>query len=1663
MKFYSAVALCLLCCVVFVSGLSPAGAQFALFNDTVKTEPLMKIKVDVVHKDSIDCENYTWRILAALDPIAQGTAVQDGDNILFMPGVGCRNDTIDIRYGVACDGVELFAALTVIVSEYCLPVNLIDPSTSCTYDVPSNIDFEVALKYIADNQDWALDGFSIPLVGDLDGDGKPEIVALGLANYDGGAGLDAYGRYIMIFNGQTGKRILQHNIGDDMRLRSPPRHNSPSRLAIADMNRNGRGEIVVATTMGNVICLELDRASTGADVLTEKWRNTFKPVPSSGLGNDFFSAPLPYIADIDADGIAEVIVYNKIFNGVTGTLRCELETLAAFAQPASQSAVKDIIDKKYAYVGRQPLTPNGDQFTPCIAVADIDGDGMLDIVAGSKVYRMKRAAGGALAYDIIAGPSSVAVKTDANYGTSTNVFLADGFTCVADIDMDGSQDVIVINMVKVSGDNHTYILYVWDPLKNPAACKAAMLLYEDGWEGYISYPFFGDINGKRDSKDGLKMMPELCFLTGRIFTKGGHSSTPVKPHPLSTGTDNKTHFTADSKGYISNPVFNSNLNPAWTEVSGFVFALTWHADAATPIEERLKMSWALEVLDRSQMTGISMFDFDGDGAMDLCYKDENSVRVISPSKRNYIPISVGPGAGSPVRFQQDNVYSYTGYEAPVVADLNMDGSADIVTMSRNDGKNQWRSRGYIFVWEHKPGSDKWAPCPPVWNQAIYNPRLVNGDLTVPPFPQPWNTVYVNANGDTILPYGGQWIQQPAVREGELYKPAGSMPDAMLTNMTVAVAGSETVIKLTVKNAGSASINSATPVTFYHAGVRNSGGYTLDDPRTVRIQTAEIGEDIFPNTTAVRTFRIPQKLNNTLIIARVSDNGNKTVFPAKGFDDCHPANNSIDASDCISLPYSITPLPSTEFCPFGDTATIVVASGIPTPHRRAYRWYRNGRIVAGAADSILKITRPGVYKCHVSEDICRFFTPEVRMTKGVSVLNPDYVATMTTEPVEFRALSNDVIPPACVVAPVIVDAPARGQARMQRDSIVYVPNAGFAGIDSMTYAPCASPQAPSGKVVVAVLKPAAAEYFACPAALATLKMIPIQGVEYSWYDRATGGSPLASRVDSIVVAKTADPVQSFWVEAHIGGNVASRVRIELKLSSDCGLSPSTCSAHGTLLFREDFGGNGASAHDPARLASSHGTTACTYDPNLAAPDSYRLTKEMPAGFNGWLHYGDNTSPANLGAGYLMAVGASPAPTLFYTAVVNDLCANMRLHFSVRAGNLRNGSKPAAIPADPMLKFVIQDEMTGAILAEFFTGALPAERQAGVWRLYGFEFVAAHADIRLSVFNAAKTNSALVLDDIELRFCAPPATVSQPAADISETCDRGLVTLAGSYSDDGTFGAGLVGRWEHNATDDLHNPLAWMPVAGSEVASPGNRIDVVHSFYADSGSAGHYRLAVANAAAMPNGKCRAVSRIIRLDMSDRYVPPDIRLIVRLSPTLRVELSSCLDSLDFNYTVEWTPRTYGAALVQGTERSTGEIDLSAWHAHSFATFTYDIASTACGTQRAKAFVSAAAEHDHTMEVEICRTPRLNHRVNLNRITGIASATGQWDWTNIAGAVFDAAITEVAAGRYAGAKFFDADAAFAAATDPSYIYAGNPNKKKFEFEYRDGGIRQRVVLIVE
>jgi hypothetical protein len=155
--------------------------------------------------------------------------------------------------------------------KYDHPQNIKD-DVSCMTDMPP-VKFAVTQKIY--NNKVKVDGFSIPLVGDLNGDGKPEITGLGVIRHTGQdvTELDAAGKSIVIYDGQTGDVILNFELNtlgpnkfkdnygygteNGFQLRWEPRHNSYCHLAIADLDCDGIGEIVVAETgSGKVYALK---------------------------------------------------------------------------------------------------------------------------------------------------------------------------------------------------------------------------------------------------------------------------------------------------------------------------------------------------------------------------------------------------------------------------------------------------------------------------------------------------------------------------------------------------------------------------------------------------------------------------------------------------------------------------------------------------------------------------------------------------------------------------------------------------------------------------------------------------------------------------------------------------------------------------------------------------------------------------------------------------------------------------------------------------------------------------------------------------------------------------------------------------------------------------------------------------------------------------------------------------------------------------------------------------------------------------------------------------------------------------------------------------------------------------------------------------------------
>jgi hypothetical protein len=138
--------------------------------------------------------------------------------------------------------------------------------------------------------------------------------------------------------------------------------------------------------------------------------------------------------------------------------------------------------------------------------------------------------------------------------------------------------------------------------------------------------------------------------------------------------------------------------------------------------------WSQPSQDRSSnVTGSSVFDFDGDGAAEVVYADECYLRVYEGATGRVV-YSAARSSG-------------TTYENPIVVDVDGDFHTEIVS-SLNDYASTAcptadplrpetpyaRGHGVVVL---RDELDRWAASRPVWNQHAYSVTHVRDDGTIP--------------------------------------------------------------------------------------------------------------------------------------------------------------------------------------------------------------------------------------------------------------------------------------------------------------------------------------------------------------------------------------------------------------------------------------------------------------------------------------------------------------------------------------------------------------------------------------------------------------------------------------------------------------------------------------------------------------------------------------------------------------------------------------------------------------------------------------------------------------------------------------------------------------------------------------------------------------------
>ncbi|MBX3273944.1 MAG: VCBS repeat-containing protein [Sandaracinaceae bacterium] len=396
-----------------------------------------------------------------------------------------------------------------------------------------------------------------------------------------------------------------------------------------------------------------------------------------------------------------------------------------------------------------PFTGNFQFGAP--SIADLEGDGRAEVLIGGAVLEHD----GVLRFEHRAGAGSNCCSGQPRSPLST----------AYDVDGDGRLELVAGNAIWRSDGT-----LVWEDLALVDGYVAVADFYADGIVDIVVVHQQPDGGGAghvsiRRATDGM-------VLFGPVVMPGGGRGGPPT--------------VAD---------FDGDGLPEIGVAGGAAYAV-FDPDGATPV------LWQQPTQDHSSnITGSSVFDFDGDGTAEVVYNDECYMRIYA-----------GPDGRVLAQIPQ---HSHTLVEYPLIVDVDADGNAEIV-FAGNAAVNRCSdipgyTGGRAGIRVFRDAEDNWVGTRPVWNQHTYHITNVRQDLRIPMGEQPNWRLFNN------------FRQNP-----QSFDAPNLTPAALATDATGCPASLGLVA--TITNAGAVAVGAGLAVSFY-LGTPAAPGRRLATERT----------------------------------------------------------------------------------------------------------------------------------------------------------------------------------------------------------------------------------------------------------------------------------------------------------------------------------------------------------------------------------------------------------------------------------------------------------------------------------------------------------------------------------------------------------------------------------------------------------------------------------------------------------------------------------------------------------------------------------------------------------------------------------------------------------------------------------------------------------------
>ena len=405
----------------------------------------------------------------------------------------------------------------------------------------------------------------------------------------------------------------------------------PDSVAVADVNGDGKPDIIVANIGDNTVSVLLNTTQSGATQANFATQQTF------AAGNNPTSVA---VADLNGDGKPDIIVANGIFNTVSVLLNT---TVQGFATMASFTAQQSFATGSNA---------------SSVAVGDLNGDGKPDvIVANSNDNTVS-----VLFNNTAPGAATLAFAVQQTFATGT----APDSVRAADVNGDGEPDLIVANF---SDGTISVLLSTTAPGATIASFTAKQTFATgNGPKEVAAVDLNGD--GRPDlivanSSDGTVSV--LLDTTAA----GAATASFTTQQTFATGSGPRAVTAADLNGDGKPDLIVANANDKTVSVLFNTTAPTTKFDGNSFAAQQ---TFGVG----NQPFSVTAADLNGGGMPDLIVANQKDSTV------SVLPNITAPGAAAP-SFSFPETFA-TGHSPASVtaADINGDGRRDLIVANQND-------------------------------------------------------------------------------------------------------------------------------------------------------------------------------------------------------------------------------------------------------------------------------------------------------------------------------------------------------------------------------------------------------------------------------------------------------------------------------------------------------------------------------------------------------------------------------------------------------------------------------------------------------------------------------------------------------------------------------------------------------------------------------------------------------------------------------------------------------------------------------------------------------------------------------------------------------------------------------------------------------------------